>query len=505
MKSILAVTQLITQQKLRKIDVLTEDTLNAKNSKFRELYIGLRDGSIRSDREAAQKLYNSDPSDVRYRQLKSRFKKRLLNTLFFVDQSKPHRSSFDQTYHNCQRDWSLINILRLNDVQEPALQMAKSLLSVCQKYWFAELTVQTARFLANHAAAIGDIKTTKQLQLVIARANKAYQLEIKAESILRRAHLLLLSSGREPSSAKINEEVRALQEEIDATKTTDESAVLYYNRLETNCLLARTIYEKQRVINLVDEVIIYSSVSPGHMRESRFIKLCMWQIEIFIEKRDQVRGLEAITRLEFRCKNGSELWFTLQKSKLALLLKSKAFVKAQKVADAVMKHRSFSLLSQQEIEIFRLLEMLTICFDDALSAHLKHPQNGKIQAFLNKDAAFRSDFQGLNAWRYLIKATLYRRLGLKEALGDTIAEFRHLSVKQLCSKHDTRLIAVSQLLYRMERKHFNGELDRVGVRYFNQLQGSPFQCNLEPNAFRPIDVVDLLAFFGLNEFAELPV
>jgi hypothetical protein len=504
MKSMLAVTQLITQQKLRKIDVLSEDMLNAKNSKFRELYLGLRDGSIRSDREAASKLYDSDPSDARYRQLKSRFKKRLLNTLFFVDQSKPHRSSFDQTYHNCQRDWSLINILRQNDVQEPAVQMARSLLTVCQKYGFAELTVQTARFLANEAADKSDFKTAKQLQLVIDQANQSFQLELKGEDILRRARMLLTSSGQKNDPTKIQAEVQALQIEIEAIQTTSESAVLYYNRLEANCLLARTIYEKEKVIRFVDEVIAYSAVSPRQMHETRLVKLCMWQIELLIEKRDQVRGLEAIAHLASRCRIGSDIWFTLQKSKLALLLKSKAFAEAQRVADAVMKHRSFSLLSPQETEIFRLLEMLTICFDATLNANVKHAQHGKIQAFLKKEANFRTDCQGLNAWRYLIKATLYRILGQTKELGDTIAAFRHLSVKQLCSKHDTRLIAMSQLLYRMERKHFTGELDRVGERYFKQLREIPFQCGLQANAFTPIDVEDLLAFFGVNELAELP-
>ncbi len=504
MKSMLAVTQLITQQKLRKIDVLTEDTLNAKNSKFKELYLGLRDGSIRNDREAAQKLYNAGPGDVRYRQLKSRFKKRLLNTLFFVDQSKPHRSSFDQTYHNCQRDWSLINILCLNDALEPAIQMAKSLLTVCQKYGFAELTVQTARFLANQAAGQGDSKISKQLQRVIDDANQVYQQELNSEDILRRARSLLLFSGAEKNLDKTKEEVHLLQEEVDAMKVTSESAMLYYNRLETNCLLARTSYEKERVISLVDEVISYSAESPRQMHESRLTKLCIWQIELFIEKRDRIKGLEAIQHLENRSKIGSSIWFMLQKSRIALLLQTQAFSKAQQVAEYVMKQRTFSLLSQQEAEVFRLLEMLAISFDENLTSHLKHPKDGKIQAFLNKTSAFRTDLQGLNAWRYLIKATLYRKLGQKEALSDTIAELRHLSVKQLNAKYDARLIAIAQVLYRMERKHFSGELDRVGERYFKQLQRIPFQCSLLPNAFTPVNVEDLLAFFGVNQVAELP-
>ncbi|MFK8057215.1 MAG: hypothetical protein AB8F78_13915 [Saprospiraceae bacterium] len=504
MKSMLAVAQLISRQKLRKIDVLTEDVLNAKNSKFRELYVGLRDGTIRSDREAALKLYDAGPSDARYRQLKSRFRKRLLNTLFFVDQSRPHRSSFDQTYHNCQRDWSLINILRVNGAEDPALQMTKSLLTVCLNYGFSELTVQTARFLANHAADIGDVKSGAQLQDIITTANKTYQVEIQSESILRRAQLLFHSTYSESNHAEIEQGVAQLQQEIDETLSATKSAMLFYNHLETSCILARTLSDKKRVISLVEDVIAYSMEAPRQLQENRVWKLCTWRLEAFIEQKDKTQGLEAVFHLEGRCKVGSEEWFGVQKHHIALMLGVGEYSEALRIAQSAQNHRNFRRIAPQEAEAFRLLELLAICFDQKMGNSSRYAHTSTVEAFLRKDATFGRDLQGLNAWRYLLKATLQHMLDKQTELRETIAAFRHLSVKHLNAKQDTRLIAMSQLLYRLERKHFRGELDRVGERYFNQLQMTIFHCSLRSDSFSPINVEDMLAFFGVNEFAALP-
>jgi len=505
MKSMLAVAQLISRQKLRKMDVLTEDVLNAKNSKFRELYVGLRDGTIKSDREAAQQLYNAGPSDTRYRQLKSRFRKRLLNTLFFVDQSKPHRSSFDQTYHNCQREWSLINILRGNGAHGPALQMAKSLLTVCQNYGFAELTVQTARFLANSAAEKGDTKSSARLHEIIDSANQIYQFELNSESILRKARLLFNSTHAETNLAELERDVHHLQIEIDYTIQAADSAVLYYNHLETSCILARTLNNKKRVIQLVDEVIAYSMVSPRQMEETRVWKLCMWQVETQIERRDKVEGLEALHHLEARCKTGTDQWFKVQRASIALMIAVGEPLQAIGFLEKAMNHRNFKRLTAQAAEVFKLMEILAICFDLDWEGKLKQTHKRTITSFLKKDATFGGDLQNLNAWRYLLKAILQHKMDNREALSETISELRRLSVKQLNAKENKRLIAIAHLLYRSERKNFDGHLDRIGERYFDQLQMTHFQCSLRPNSFNPVDVEDLLVFFGINEISGLPV
>jgi len=504
MKSMLAVTQLISRQKLRKIDVFTEDVLNAKQSKFKELYEGLRDGTIRSDREAALKLYNSDPSDTRYRQLKSRFRKRLLNTLFFVDQSRPHRSSFEQTYHNCQRDWSLINILRVNGAEDSAIQMAKSLFTISQNYGFAELTIQSGSYLANDAATNGKLKGALAIEEIVEKATYSYQIELRSEAILRRARLLFNMPISDSARLESDEKRNQIQRDSDANALLSDSAMVFYNHTETSCILARLSNRSLEVISLVDGVISYSEESHRQMQEKRIWEMSMWQIEAYIQTKNKVRGLVALARIEARHKTGSTEWFEIQRARIALLLAVKEVEESTVVLKKITAHRNFKRLPAQEIEAFKLLEILTICSDTLFTATGKNTNRASIESFLRKDATFGGELQRLNAWRYLLKATLQHRTGDQKGLSDSIADLRNLSVKRLDAKRDARMIAMSQLLYRLERKNFSGILDRVGERYFHQVQSLGFRCALHPESFSPYNVEDLLTFFGINELVGLP-
>ena len=104
MKNLLEIAKVLTRKKIAKIEILDEQMLKQKDSKFGKFYEGLLTGKIESDRDAALLLYDDpDTSDAKYRQMKSRFRRRLFNTLFFVDVNVPLASSYDQAYFNCSK------------------------------------------------------------------------------------------------------------------------------------------------------------------------------------------------------------------------------------------------------------------------------------------------------------------------------------------------------------------------------------------------------------------
>ncbi len=85
MKNLIEISKIVTKKKVKKIEIFDDHSLKHKNSKFNEFYEALMSNKFRNDRDAASFLYSCSPTDDKYRQLKSRFRKRLLNTLFFLD------------------------------------------------------------------------------------------------------------------------------------------------------------------------------------------------------------------------------------------------------------------------------------------------------------------------------------------------------------------------------------------------------------------------------------
>ena len=65
----------------------------------------------------------------KYRQLKSRFKKRLLNTLYFLDINQPANPNYERAYYNCHKDWTLVKILLNYHLLEFTPRFLKSMLN----------------------------------------------------------------------------------------------------------------------------------------------------------------------------------------------------------------------------------------------------------------------------------------------------------------------------------------------------------------------------------------
>ena len=139
MKNLIEVSKIVTKKKVKKIEIFDSATLDNNNSKFAEFYESLMAGNFRNDRDAASKLYGCSPTQDKYRQLKSRFRKRLFNTLFFIDVNLPSASGYDRAYFTCNKDWTLVKILASNNAHLTAQDMAKSILTTSLKFKFADI------------------------------------------------------------------------------------------------------------------------------------------------------------------------------------------------------------------------------------------------------------------------------------------------------------------------------------------------------------------------------
>ncbi|MBV6653095.1 MAG: hypothetical protein KI786_05035, partial [Mameliella sp.] len=129
MKNLLEIARVVTKRKVRKIEIFDDHSLRNNKSKFNLFYEALRDNKFKNDREAASALYNCSPTDPKYRQLKSRFRKRLLNTLFFLDINMPKAANYDRAYYSCHKDWTLVKTLIWYNAPNSAAQLARQILT----------------------------------------------------------------------------------------------------------------------------------------------------------------------------------------------------------------------------------------------------------------------------------------------------------------------------------------------------------------------------------------
>ena len=81
MDTLKELARIVTLGRPKRIELLPRTSENQCGALLSLIEKGIAD----SDQVAATKLYGSSTADLRYRATKSRLKKRLINTLFFLD------------------------------------------------------------------------------------------------------------------------------------------------------------------------------------------------------------------------------------------------------------------------------------------------------------------------------------------------------------------------------------------------------------------------------------
>ena len=103
METIKELVLLIERSKVRKIDVVGYGK-GREISMLNEFYSRLVGDQIQDDEEAAQLFFQAHPSEPAYRKFKSRFKKRLLNTIFFLNIKQSQFTESNRAYLNCLKE-----------------------------------------------------------------------------------------------------------------------------------------------------------------------------------------------------------------------------------------------------------------------------------------------------------------------------------------------------------------------------------------------------------------
>ena len=197
MKHLLQIVQLLTKQKISKIELLDEQVSKSKDSKFGIFYQALASGKVTSDEEAVRLLYGvNDTSDVRYRKLKSRFKRRLYNTLFFIDLNTPLAKGRRQAFFNCQRDWATVEIMRLYSARQPSAALARQILTTALKFHFSEMAVKCARLLREQSIIDQDPVAFAEYDRLIQEQSAILSIEMEAEQLSQQAQLIYQQSHR---------------------------------------------------------------------------------------------------------------------------------------------------------------------------------------------------------------------------------------------------------------------------------------------------------------------
>ncbi len=265
MENLKELVQIINKRKLSQIEVFDKSLISRKDTLFAKFYNGIASGAINSDEDALNHLYQSSSEAATYRKLKSRFKNRLLNTLYFIDINNAAESdSSKKAYFDCVNRLYLSNILlRYAENRNASIQLIIEAYGTAKKNNFFDMLKEYSYKLLVHYGMTGDEKKYKEEYASYQLYAKEYELEQKAQIIY--TGVVLAAHYIKMNQKEKEERIKEHIEEIKALITESKSLVVYFIYIRTQLFYFEILGNNTKMNEVCDEFLAdyknyYSSI-----------------------------------------------------------------------------------------------------------------------------------------------------------------------------------------------------------------------------------------------------
>jgi len=470
MKNLIEIASIVTKRKVAKIEIFDESALKHRNSKFNEFYEALTTDKFRNDREAAQALYNCSPQDARYRQLKSRFRRRLLNTLFFLDVNKPSASNYDRANFTCNREWALIKILQENGAHDSAENLARSLLTTAIKFHITEIAANLARILRAYASKNNNLKDFEEYDNLLKQYAALEQAEQQSEELFQRAQMIY----QQPNSEEGAELMEAFCNKLlSLSEQFADSPVVNYNMYLAWAMRYEMSREYDSLLYISDQAIAYIEANPDYYREEKIIAFFTKRMSAYLHLGNYREGQANAEKCLQLFHEGSDTWYSFMEYYLLIALHTGYFIHGLAIFNRAAGYPSFRKLDAESREKWSV-------YEGFLSFMLESQGlGGKV---INLGAQRRSRSAGVLNKDYRIIIVLFSILQTLRLItarqfhkaDEEIEKLKSMANRQLNKEEYWRPIQFIRLLSQLKKAGYQ-PTDLAGEnKYLDRLQQEPF-------------------------------
>ena len=399
MRTLIEISKIVTKKRISKIEIFDKSLLNKKESKFNEFYEGLVNNDFKTDEEAAEVLYQTTPLDDKYRQLKSRFTKRLMNTLFFLDANDPSFSNYHSAYYTCNKNWALIRILLSSGARNAATKLAAKTLHVAQNFRFTDIILNCSRILMTNSSLAGKSKEYEQYAEIANKAMVELGYEMQSEEMYQRLTIGLTSSGSvDEERARIAGEYL---EKVRALTALSDSCILHFNMYQIWILYLQFKGGYQGTIEVCEQAEAFLDKNEPFRQKVKQAGLALTKINCYLQLRDYENGRTNADRCLELFTEGSNNWFVFLEVYFLLAMHTKNYINAAGIYLKVINHPRFQFTAPERQEKWKIFEAyINYIFEtEGLNKDLLFDDGKRkfrLLKFLNEVPHFSKDKKGFN-------------------------------------------------------------------------------------------------------------
>jgi hypothetical protein len=478
MKHLIEISKIVTKKKVKKIEIFDEHSLKHKNSKFNEFYEALMANKFKNDRDAATFLYDSTPSDDKYRQLKSRFRKRLLNTLFFLDVNLPSTSNYDRAYYSCNKDWTLVKILLSNDAQHTAASLARQLLTTALRFKFADVIVNCSRILRNYAALEGDEKSYETYDQYSKQYQNILDAEIRSEEFYQR--VTMNYHKPEDQNQDLEEKIDVYCNALIGLSEIHDSPIIFYNMYLVWAYRYEMLNDYQNVLQICTNAEQYIEKNPRYYQDDKLATFQLKKMNAYLHLRDHNQGKVNAEKCLQSFPEGSEIWFSFMQYYLLLAIHSENYINALAIFKRATNNAKFRKLTTEETDLWDLFDVFLNYIveakgQDSPILKAQRNKNFKLTKFLSESVLYPKEQRVLSVLSLIGQVLFLIEKNSYAAATERIDRLKNYANRQLKKEDYYRPIQFIRLLQQLAKADFRADNLSNTEKYYDRLIETPFK------------------------------
>ena len=444
------------------------DLNDKKTNKEKTLYLKTQNGECSNDQEAAKLLYGSTPDDARFKMLKMRLKKKLLNHLYFMDFTNDR---FKVSIKYEQECLNLIHQARIL-IRTGEYSIAEKQLSTAFKLAgegeFTAQAVSCLELLVFVYAETSNSKMFYQTRQALAEYRTLAGYEQEAEDLFNVAKLELNKSiqARKNYLNQLEPNLRRLRELWLLSKSFN--VFDYYYKL--NIWYQELIGDFNQIITIATES--ERLLTDNSINERRFDHRYNKYINVYAHLRAKAyeSGLDLAEKYEPDFSKTTGNWFAFMENYFLLAMHAKKYDLALRLYNEVVKNVFFKKINRLANERWTLYR--TYLYFVNPSAELL--KQFSYRDLLTSVPEYGKDKQGFNVAILIIQLMYYLREKDLEALVYRIGYLRKYMGMHLKNSFNDR----SRLFFKLMLITVREELDpdecrKKGKNTYEKLQSTP--------------------------------
>lgn len=390
MEDLIDLISILTRKRLSKIEILDKSYLSANDSLFAKLYNAIENGQVKSDNDAEMFLYGSATNSVKFRQLKSRFRKRALNTLFFLDLNDAiGKNPINKAFFELNHINHINQILLKYSSTRLAIKIITDNYSKALEYNAFTILQHFSSILLSYYSFNGMEKKFKEEEQRLKSYFEKSKIEIEANLLYNKTAIFFKRKGNSKNPQIIKREIEKFEKEESLNSTYETK----YFVIRTNLLFYENIGDLDKVLaycQMADE--LFKKYPKFALLRQRGM-ITLYKLKVKMTQKEYSDGLEILKKSELLYEVGTTNWFLLYEFKFLLTLKKSDLEKAEEIKNYIMKHPNFKSLISTYQEKW-------IIFDGYLTFYKQFKSSSNFSfnypKFINNLPSYSQDKVGFN-------------------------------------------------------------------------------------------------------------